>query len=199
MNKIEIREKEYVARLAFLISFGLTFRYSNASIEKACLSSNIDSDFNNGRCSFLNGTIEERTKLAFSLEKEPTAVVLPSNASYWASEFYFNILLKEGKSLSFAFEYVPIEEALSMFALFHEMDIEQALMRFRDKVAKTPILSLLLRKRKISMAKLSKETGISYPAIVKYCKSRDLSAYSFANIMKIALYLNVDPSLFLAR
>lgn len=120
------------------------------------------------------------------------------NDAYWCGYVYMNIFYEFSKSFSYIFLYLPLEELMSLYSVYHEMDISQIYDYFRKQIEGESILSKLLKKKKISAVSLAEKTGISENTINYYKKSnKNIYKASFQNVYKIAKALDVPETLFL--
>ena len=122
------------------------------------------------------------------------------NDYYWVGKCYFYIQSETHKSFAYIFMKLPFETILNMFNPYHETDMGYILDFFYEKEKEKTILSLLCKRRKISTAYLSNETGIAISTLTKYRKSDEyLYKASFANIYILSQYFNCPETLFLEK
>ena len=106
---------------------------------------------------------------------------------YWAGLQYINIAAKARIPLRQAFLLCPLREMVAHFEIYHEMNDSQILQEFLGNERRRPILTLLMRERGLSLADLSKLTGISENTLIHYKRDNaNLFKASFTNVERIA-------------
>lgn len=117
---------------------------------------------------------------------------------YWCGYIYMNLFLELKKPISYLMLKLPLRELMAMYDVYHEMDISQLVDYFLENENENTIIEILLKRNSISIAKLSRISGVPLRTI-KYLKESDMNLYkgSFKNIHRIALALDVPDNLFL--
>ena len=122
------------------------------------------------------------------------------NDAYWCGYIYFELHLRMNKPFSYLFLKLPLSKLLDMYPVYHEMDITQVEECITSIDKDNTIVKLLCKKKKTTLAKLSKETGISINTIKKYASGDEhLYAASFQNIVKISRCFDTPLSLFVEK
>ena len=89
---------------------------------------------------------------------------------------------------------------MDKYPVYHEMDLGQIYEVFEESENKETVFGRLLNEKKISMAFLSRQTGISVNTLKKYKESNDnLYNGKFAILKKIMDKLMVNDHLFLEK
>ncbi len=184
-------------RLYYLIEYGVRNNYSLGSIEEFVALSDMFKQLENGEENFLNirnsaEEIEEtyRVDSIDFLSEEKTDL-------YWVSQTYIYLFFKYRKPISYIFLYLPIEDLLKMYRIFHELDISYVYENFDKRVEATSLLKMLINKRDLSINKLSQLTGISESTLIFYSK-KDSSLYNASNhnIYRLSIALRVNSNIF---
>ena len=122
------------------------------------------------------------------------------NEYYWVGKCYFYIQSETHKSFAYIFMKLPFDTLLNMFNPYHEKDLGHMLDYFYEKEKEVTILEMLCKRRKISIASLSKDVNIAESTLTKYRKSDEyLYKASFANIYILSQYFNCPETLFLEK
>ena len=120
------------------------------------------------------------------------------NDYYWVGKCYFYIQSETHKSFSYIFMKLPFEQLLNMFVPYHEIDMSHILDFFYEKEKEKTILRILCDRRKLSINKLSIETGIPKTTLIKYSKDDEfLYKASFTNIYLLSQYFSCPITTFL--
>ena len=122
------------------------------------------------------------------------------NDAYWCGYVYTSIFYKYQKPFSYIFSVLPLKNLMDKYAVYHEMDISQIFELFEELETKETVFARLLKEKKLSMAFLSKETGISINTLKKYKESNhNLYNGKFSILKKIADRLLINDHLFLEK
>lgn len=193
---------DYVATiseyLSSIIGYGIKNEYSLSIIEDRISFSDMFRKLEQGDYSFLlERTIEKELELVYSRSIEGTT--LDTNSIIlWLGEAYTKLFFRYHKAIYYIFLYFPIEEMISIYGLYHEMDWTQLYSLFEKRVSEVPLLKKLLIKRNLSANKLSSLTGISLNTINYYClDDNHLYEAKYSYIDSIALALKVNSNVFL--
>ena len=186
--------------MAELLFFGVTKRYSYQAIEERIGASSLMEELEEGRDDFLY----DRFLDDFIAEIYPNEEGNPlnnqeTNALFlWMGEAYIRLFFHFHKTIGYIFLYLPIEEMMGSFALYHELDWGQLFTHFESKTKEITLLRKLLKKKGLTKNKLAQKTGIDSAAIDYYCRAdKNLFKGGFSNIYFIAVALKEDPKLFL--
>ena len=179
--------------------YGFQHSYSYGAIEEMVGDSNIASSLENGDASFLYSSItEEIVSNIYNVSEESVDVLKTNPISLWLGDAYIDLFFHLHKPFSYLFLYLPLEKAISSFDVYHEMDPSKLLEYFLDASKKKTILNLLLKKRGLSVAKLSVLTGIKEATLQSYANSND-RAYEMKidAAYRISSALRANPKVFL--
>ena len=122
------------------------------------------------------------------------------NDAYWSGVSYFYLKHKLNKPLSYVLLKLPLDKLLNLYNPYHEAPYSKVLDYFKSIENEQTILQILCKQNKISLARLSKDTGISLNTLKRYAKDDKFLYYgSFQYILKIANYFDVTPNLFLEK
>lgn len=141
------------------------------------------------------------TTIAFSSEEKIYSDLFPLKDNVidvdmfgpygWLGIIYINLFLELKTTFQFLFYVLPIEEALNLYVLYHEMDYSQVLDYVKKKI-KYSHLDVVMSKQKMSSVKLSELSGVSSATInaIRYQK-RDFDKLEAKKASQIAASLNV--------
>ena len=119
------------------------------------------------------------------------------NDAYWCGASYFEIFMHTKKPFSYIFLKMPLETLISLYPVYHEMDLSSLFEYFESAEKKKTILRCLCEINKISLAKLSKVSEIPLPTLVKYNASdKALYKASFQTVMTLSCIFETNISLF---
>ena len=120
------------------------------------------------------------------------------NDAYWCGYSYFVIFVRSKKPFSYIFLKLPFSDLLSLYPVYHEMDISSLLEYFQDLAKKKTIIRSLVESNKTSLNKLAKELDISVNTLVKYnIDDKYLYRGSFQTLSKLVNIFNLPYSLFI--
>ena len=120
------------------------------------------------------------------------------NDAYWCGYSYFEIFIRSKKPFSYIFLKLPFSDLLSLYPVYHEMDISSLLEYFHDVAKKKTIIRSLVESNKTSLNKLSKELNISVNTLIKYnIDDKYLYRGSFQTLSKLVNIFNLPYSLFI--
>ena len=114
------------------------------------------------------------------------------NQCSWLSELYLKIQRKTGLTFEAIFLYLPINDGLNMFPIYHEMDFQHSIDSFNERYQKHSILFNVMKKSRISIGELANESGLSYSMISSLrTRQKNIGRVAAENLFKIAKCLNV--------
>lgn len=191
--------KKSVDDLSLVFSIAHFYQYSWKVIEKRIIDSKYFSLFNSD---FLNAE-SYKTSVEILQEIFPDADTEElCNISYneleWVATMYVNILRKTDLNFETIFAYLPIEEGIKMYSLYHEMDFSQSLDRFLELKSQTSLMKVKMKQLKMTNQELSKRCGLSQSMIdALKNRRRDIKKLDLANGVKIsyALHISVETLL----
>lgn len=115
----------------------------------------------------------------------------PYDVYGWLGYTYIRLFFDLKTTFESLFFVLPIDEAINMYPLYHEMDYLQTLEYLKGKV-KYSLLDVIMTCRKISSQKLSRLSGVSYSTItaLRYGK-RDINKLEGSSLLKLSNTLRV--------
>ena len=187
---------------AQIFYYGFRDRYSLTYMEENIANSRLVSILENGgyekdidRFSF-----EEYIYDIYKEQIKLDSVYKVDDLSIWVGEAYLRLFYHFNKSFSYIFLYFPISLMVDSYGIYHEMDFSQLYDYFTLLTQKKSLLSLLLKKKGLTINNLSVLTGISVNTIKYYCKSeKNIYDASFENITDVAHVLDVNVNIFKNR
>ena len=187
--------------LSCVFFYGFSHKYSSETIEKKIISNKHINDLEDGDSSFLiRETTENIIASIFELEINGNELIKTNPLALWLGELYTKIFFSFNKPFSFIFLYLSINKAIEMFPLYHEMDFSQSLLRFEELISKQSILTILLKKKKMSVRELSELTGINANTLTNYTRDNEyIYNAKFDSIYKISRILKVDEKVFIKK
>lgn len=184
---------------SLIIGYGLNNQYLFDSIEEFISYSDMFARLEQSDSSFLTQrTINQEIAWVYKLQDSVKELPGMNSILTWVGQAYMRLFFHFHKSIYYVFLYIPIEEMLSLYSLYHEMDWNQLFDYFTQQTSKTTLLRKLLDKKKMSVNKLAQLSNISENTIRYYTLS-DSNIYEakYAYIDAIALALKVNTNLFL--
>ncbi len=115
----------------------------------------------------------------------------PYDVYGWLGYVYIRLFFDLKITFESLFFVLPIDEAINLYPLYHEMDYLQTLEYAKGKV-KHSLLDVIMACRKISSQKLSRLSGVSYSTIsaLRYGK-RDINKLEGFSLLKLSNALRV--------
>ena len=189
------------AFLSSIFYYGFSNGYSSTTIEERLINSKYISSLEKGSSAFLiRETTESLIELVFNVQVNEEDLLQTNPLSLWFGEVYTKLFFSFNKSFSFLFLFLPLSKAEDLFPLYHEMDYSQVVDYFAKMVEKENILTLLLKKKNISVRQLSALTGIKYYTLVGFTRNNEnIYDAKFDSIFKISEILEVNINLFAKR
>lgn len=184
--------------LSSLFFYGFSSGYSPKEIEEKILKSEFIVELEKGDASYLyRCNLESIVGDIFKVSIPNDEIIKTNPLSLWFGEIYTRLFFTFNKSFSFIFLYLPISEAEKIYPLYHEMDFSQVIDYFAKLIKQETIMTLLLKKHKLSARELSILTGINYNTIVSYARDNDVIYNAkFDSIFKISQILDVNINIF---
>ena len=111
----------------------------------------------------------------------------------WASYIYIHLFIKYQITFEVLFMIIPLKKMLSLYKIYHEMDINQMYSFFQESI-EFSYFDNIVKYRKISSKQLSLKSGVSFSTIasLRFSK-RDISKleamklYNLATVLKIKI------------
>lgn len=184
--------------LSSLFFYGFSSGYSSKTIEEKILKSEFINGLEKGDASCLcRGNLESIVGDIFKVSIPNDEIIKTNPLSLWLGEIYTRLFFTFNKSFSFIFLYLPLSEAEKIYPLYHEIDFSQVIDYFAKLTKQETILTLLLKKHKLSARELSVLTGVNYNTIVSYTRDNDVIYNAkFDSIFKISQILDVNINIF---
>lgn len=185
--------------MANIFSYGLLKQYSFEVIEDRISFSDMFRRLENSDSSFLTErTMHEEIALIYSRNIDIDLFDNKNSIFYWIGEAYIRLFFKFHKSIFYIFLYFPLEDMIDAYRVYHEMDWNELYSFFLEKIESKTLLTKLIKKRGLSVNKVSSLTGISANTIQYYClDDKHLYEAKYAYIDQLALCLKVNTNVFL--
>ena len=184
--------EKYCDVISYLIGRSFSDGYSPSYIERNIAYSLPISEFEKSNV----------TLIAFSSLEKIYSQVFPDsvNQGYslnrydefgWVGYIYVHLFLDLEFTFELLFILLPIEKALEMYHLYHEMDYSQTLEYVKELVKYSP-LDAVMKYRNISTRKLSEMVGMSFSTInaLRYGK-RNIEKCEVRKLLNISIVLSV--------
>ena len=183
---------KYQDVLGYIISRAINEKYATPFIERTIAYSLPFIEFeksNITRIAF--SSMESIYQELFPKKENMQFVYNPYDEFGWVGYTYIRLFFDLRVTFELLFIIIPIDELLSMYHLYHEMDYTQTLMFVKSKI-KHSYLDNVMINRQLSSKDVSSMTNISYSTIksLRY-GIRDINKYEAYSLLKIAIALNV--------
>lgn len=186
--------QKFVNDLSATLAVGIKAEYSLKLIESRIAKSNYFITINNDFSDAIN-FITTQT-LVTSLFPEVNALsFLESNyvVCEWMANMYIYIISNLNINFETLFLYIPIEKALKMFDLYHEMDFSASLDLFNNLKQEKSVISIRMKQLKLSNSDISILTNISLPMINSLRnRKRDITKLDVKRAMLLAKALHIS-------
>lgn len=183
---------KYIDVLGYIFARSIDEQYSFSYIEKVIAYSSLADELEKSNITTIAFSSSEKIYYdLFPLHDNSGFFYNPYDQYGWIGNIYIHLFLKYEITFELLFIILPIEKALSLYKLYHEMDYSQIYSLF-DELIGHSYLDALLRKRNISSQELSERSGVSFSTInaLRYQK-RDISKLENRLLFKLAKGLNV--------
>lgn len=183
---------KYIETLSYLIGRAIQEGYTLENIENIIANSNIASEMEKSNV----------TSIAFSSSEKIYSQMFKTirNNDYehdvysvygWLGYIYINLFLSLKITFELLFIILPLETALNMYHLYHEMSFSHLENDVKSKVEHS-YLNMIMKKRIISNAELSKRSGVAISTIssLRY-KNRDINKLELQKAVALAQALRV--------
>lgn len=183
---------KYSDTLGEIIALAMLDKFSFEHIQSVITNSKMINDFE----------YSDITEIAFSSSSLLYERLFPNGKShasdiplfdpaYWIGETYIRIFLKYKLTFETIFTYLPLEEMLKQYNLYHEIDSSQ-FDEYFESLLKENVLSKYLKIKKMTATELSNKTKISVSTIRSLKEGkRDLNKLQSALLEKIAVALKI--------
>ena len=183
---------KYIDVFGYIFARAIDEEYSLPYIEKIISYSSLVDELENSNITTIAFSSSEKIYHdLFPLHDNNGFVYNPYDQFGWIGNIYIHLFLKYEITFELLFIILPIERALSLYKLYHEMDYSQVYDLF-DELIGYSYLDAILKKKNISSMELSKRSGVSFQTInaLRY-KKRDISKLESKLLFKISKGLRV--------
>ena len=185
---------KYQDVLGYLIGRAVDEGYSPRHIEKMIAYSSTFSSLEKSDITEIAFSSKEALfDKIFETKNKPVFSYNPYDIYGWIGYIYIRLFFDLKITFEFLFIALPIDDAINMYHLYHEMDYQQLLQAVKSRIVKTN-LNTILENRAISSAKLASLSNVPLSTVVALRYGhRDINkteAYSLlriANVLKIKI------------
>ena len=183
---------KYCDTLSYIIERSVYEQYSFNHIERSIAYSMMINELEKSDVSIIAFSSSEDIYHQIFPLKDNDGFIQDIYSNYsWASYIYMHLFLDLEITFESLFFIVPLEEILSLYHLYHEMDYSQTLSYVKDKMERST-LNIIMKRKKISSNKLSSLTNTSISTIKALRYSyRDIDKIEARKLLLIANCLNV--------
>ena len=187
-------KEDITKRLAAIITYGFNGKYSYGTIEERIIASSfanrLEKNFYDPEES-IEKVVEDTFKV--TLEKEADI----SFRALFLAESYIKLFFSTNRSFEYLFLYWSLDNFVSKYDVYHEMDFSNLEDDFLSNIHKTPLLRKLSLRKGINLRNVARLTGISENTINKYAKDdKYLYSCSQENGYRLSNLFNVKENLF---
>lgn len=127
----------------------------------------------------------------FDLNVSNNFVYSPYDVYGWLGYIYIRLFFDLSVTFESLFIVLPINDAINMYHLYHEMDYRQTFDFVKNKI-KYSYLDEIMDKKNMSTQTLSKTSGVSYSTVnaIRYGK-RDINKLEAQSLLKLSNALHV--------
>lgn len=195
MNNDYFNYKKCIDDLTLVLSYGYFHKYSFKVIEKRIIESKYFSLFNSSFLeskSYIND-VELLKEIYFDSKMDEY------NFSYneieWISTMYVYLISKTNYNFETLFIYIPLKEALKMYKLYHELDLNDSLIYFNELQNKSSIIDMCIKVYKLSNKEVADRVGLSSSTIdALRNRRRDIKKVDIYHALKLANVLKINIS-----
>ena len=183
--------EKYQASISYIIEKAITLNFSLSFIERTIAYSQPFSELERSNVTLIAFDDSERLFKNIFKDYDRRAILNNDTIYSWLAFVYIHLFLKFKVTFEMLFIALPIEKALSLFHLYHEIDITQVEKAFVNAINPSN-LSCVMNNKKVSTKQLSNMTGIPFATIrsLKY-GYRSLDKFEANKLVSIAFALNV--------
>lgn len=181
--------------LSIVLSFGHEYKFYSKVVEKRVGKSAyfIAAENNNDDLILYSSSNKVLSTIFYDVDISKYSNSL-YNGCVWLSDLYVQIQMKTNMTFEAIFLYLPIEDGFYMYPLYHEMDFNQGIDFFLERVNKHSVLWHAMKRRDVSIDELAKASGLSYQTISSFrTRKNDIGKASARSLLKIASYLCIRP------
>ena len=183
--------EKYQNVLFHLLSKSIGLKHSFSYIEKKISNSVVFSEFERSNITLIAFNDSERIYDDVFGSSDEDLLMEDDTIFSWLSYVYIHLFLKYKTTFEMLFFALPIERAMQMFHLYHEMDISHVDDAFINSMKPTH-LACIMKSKKISTKELSEKTNIPY-ATMRALKlgNRSIDKLEASKLVAIAYCLDV--------
>ena len=184
--------EKYESVIAYLIGKAIEERYSLSYIQSVIANSKMCDELEKSNITTIAFTSKEKIyDDIFNPTITSNVNISPYSVFGWLGYIYIHLFFDLKVTFEYLFLLLPIEEAINLYPLYHEMDYSQLLQYVKEQ-DKLSHLYVVMNNRNISSQKLSNITGISNSTItaLKY-SNRDFDKLEVKKAIIICDTLNV--------
>ena len=195
MNNDYFNYIKFVNDLTSILSIGYYYEYSFKVIEKRICNSAYFSCFNKEILTSI--AYKDTNSLIKDFYYDIGVCEKPTNFEYkefeWVSMIYINIIKNTSLNFETIFCYLPIEKALAMFEIYHELDMNKMIDYFVEERKKASIISKRMKSLGLTIGFVSNECGLS-SSMIGALKNRkkDIKKLGFESAIKLSNILQIS-------
>ena len=192
--------KRICGYMSTFLYYGVFHHYSLNYIEERISHSHFADELEGSRNDFLYEDNEiTLLKDIYALEDIDLEHLNETNSLFlWVGEAYIRLFFKFHKTFFYLFLYFPLGKMMDLYNLYHEQDWTQLYRYYQELYQNTSLLKMLVKKRGLSISKLSIITGISQNTLNYYAlDDRHLYEAKYIYIDALSHALDVDSKIFL--
>lgn len=195
----ELDRNKYIDYIARLFSIAMDSKIHPIVICDRLAKSDLIKDIENNKYDLVtNNSVLALYNHIFPFRMVYEDALMRYDLGYWCGYVYINLFYEFHKPLSYIFLKLPLKDLISMYDVYHEMDISSIYIEFKKRESLHTILELLLKKNDMKAMELARKTNIPIRTI-NHLKTSDLNLYNatYKNIQRIVLVLDEPNNLFL--
>ncbi len=183
---------KYQDALGYVIGRAISEGFAPRHIEKAIAYSSPFSMFEKSNITDIAfSSYEKLYETIFDTEGINEYMYNPYDCFGWLGYTYIRLFFDLRITFEALFVILPIDKAINMYHLYHEMDYRQTLEAVKESIKYT-IFDVIMKTKNISVKRLSELSNVSVSTIssLRY-GSRDINKLEVSSCLKIANALNV--------
>lgn len=183
--------EKYQSVLEHLLSKAIGLHFSYSFVERKIAYSDVFSEFERSNITLIAFNDNDRIYDAIFGNSENDLIRESDSIYSWLGFIYIHLFLKFKVTFEMLFMAIPIEKALSMYRIYHEMDITQVEKVFIEAIRPTS-LARIMECKKIKTKDLSIRANIPLTTIrsLKY-GYRSIDKLEANKLIELAFSLNV--------
>ena len=183
--------EKYCNTISYLIGRSYDEAYSSDYIEKCIAYSLMIEELERSNVTLIAFSSAEKLYSDIFPLKENNYSLDNYGVFGWIGYAYMHLFLSLGVTFEALFNVISIEEMLSLYHLYHEMDITRLIDYAKEKM-KHSLLDVMMKRKKVSNKQLSEITKLPAGTInaLRY-GNRDIEKVEISKALQIAHALNV--------